>query len=124
MIDFWMLCRLRHRIIVGVQHPAGLLREIHPRGAENVDELVFVAADRFRRVDRRRRDDGDRGRTAQFVIVGAPEVLVNRPRPAQMVDELTAMSEEELRVFADLVMAEVAQYATKSKIALPRRFRR
>lgn len=43
---------------------------------------------------------------------------------AQMVDELTAMSEEELRVFADLVMAEVAQYATKSKIALPRRFGR
>src|SRR6478736_6733725 len=96
MIDFWVLCRLRHRIIVGVQHPAGLLREIHPRGAENVDELVFVAADRFRRVDRRRRDDGDRGRTAQFMIVGAPEVLVNRPRPAQMVDELTLDRERTL----------------------------
>ena len=73
---FDVLCRLRHRIIVGIQHPAGLLREVDARRAEDVDELVFAAADRFRRVDRRRRDDGDRGRAAQLVIVGAPEVLV------------------------------------------------
>src|SRR5690606_22917005 len=62
----------------------------------NIDELVDAAADRFRSVNRRRWDDGDRGTGAQFVIVGTPEILVHRPWPAQMVDELTFQCERAL----------------------------
>src|SRR5438128_1935279 len=40
MIECSMRGRLWHRIIVGVQHPARLFREIDPRRAEDVDELV------------------------------------------------------------------------------------
>src|SRR5262245_57565163 len=60
MIDYSMCVRLWHRIIVGVQHPAGFLGEVDARRAEDIDELVVAAADRFRRMDRRRRDDRDR----------------------------------------------------------------
>jgi hypothetical protein len=45
---------------------------------------------------------------------------------AEMVEKLTGMSEEQLRAFADLTMAEVAKQTEKpkSKIALPRRYGR
>src|SRR5262245_46906974 len=96
MIDYSICVRLRHRIVVGVQHPAGLLGEVDARRAEDIDELVVAAADRFRRVDRRRLDERDRRRSAQVVIVLAPEGLVDGPRPAQVVDELAVDSERAL----------------------------
>jgi hypothetical protein len=47
---------------------------------------------------------------------------------AEMVEKLTAMSEEQLHLFADLTLADVAkatgQKPAKSKIALPRRYGR
>src|SRR5579872_351089 len=77
-----------HRIIVGVEDPSRLLREVDPRRAEYIDQLVDAAADRFRRMHRRRRDDRDRRTAAQFVIVIPPVVLVDGPWPAQVVDKL------------------------------------
>jgi hypothetical protein len=60
-----ILCRLRfgrrsrHRIVVGVENPARLLREIKPWRTEDVDELVEPTAASFRGVNGRRRDDCD-----------------------------------------------------------------
>jgi hypothetical protein len=77
----------RHRIIVSVQNPSRLLREVDARRAKYVNELVGAATDCFGRKNRRRRDDRDRWATAQFVIVVMPEILVYGPRPAQMMDK-------------------------------------
>lgn len=43
---------------------------------------------------------------------------------AEAVSVLTAMSAERLRAFADMTMAEVAEMATGSQVAMPRRRRK
>src|ERR1700690_4042320 len=55
----------RHRIIVSVQNPSRLLREVDARRAKYVNELVGAATDGFGCMNRRRRDDRDRWATAQ-----------------------------------------------------------
>src|SRR5262249_54811316 len=75
-----------HRIIAGVEHPARLGGEIHPRRAEDVDQLIALLADRTRGMDRGRRDHGDRRRAAIFVVVLTPVVHVRGPRPANVVN--------------------------------------
>src|SRR5438270_14008464 len=62
----------RHRIVVGVQDPALLLREVDARRAEDVDELVVAGVHGARGVDRGWRNDRDRRRAAVLVIVLAP----------------------------------------------------
>ncbi len=108
-------CRSRHRVVVGVQHPAGLLREVHARRAEDVDELVVAGADRLRGVDRWRRNDCDRRRSAQLVIVIAPEALVDGPRPAQVVHEVAFDRERALLEIVVMVRRELRRVARSLK---------
>src|SRR5262245_19140669 len=77
----------RHWILVSIEHPAVLLREVEARRREDVDELVAIRARCSRSMDGRRRDDGDRWRRAVLVIVVAPVLLVGHPGPADVVRE-------------------------------------
>ena len=82
--------------------PSPACSEKSMRGGQKISTSWLACPHRARRVDRRRRNDGDRRRGAVFVIVVAPLCHVGYPRPANIVDERAF--ERERALFEIVVM--------------------
>src|SRR6478735_886303 len=89
MVSTLIASGARHRIFVGVEHPAGLFRKIHAGRGEDIHQLVARGFRCRRSVDGGRRDHCNGGRRAVLVIIIAPVPLVRRPGPADVMRERT-----------------------------------
>src|SRR5690606_26886241 len=78
----------RYGVLVGVQDEAGTGREVRPRRAEDVDELVAAGTHGLGGVHRRRRDHRDRRAADLDVLVGQPFAHPLGPGGPDVVDEL------------------------------------
>src|SRR3546814_7330070 len=82
-----------HRVIVGVQNPARLQRKVEARRSKNIDQVAGGGCKSLRGVDGGRRNYRYRGSRAPDLCIIAPDGLVHRPGPANIMHKVPLQSQ-------------------------------
>src|ERR1700730_17480605 len=91
------LLRVRHRIISGIEHKAGLGREVHSRWPEDIDQPGRTLAHVLTRVYHPRgNNENRRAVVISLMLVPAPACLVRRPRISEMMHERAFQAQRHL----------------------------